>query len=155
MRNEEGNAESVSASAKTAAQAVRETQAALTSEELEYLATLDSTYFGFLRLNKSENVKKKTLVIKAIKVLERVLVTRLQKAENTKETEDKQIDTLSEKISEIQTEDGTQTESPPIQPTKDDKTEVVQADTVTMEVQCQIYLKLGHLNLLLEDYPKG
>ena len=46
----------------------------LTTVELQVLSELDSTQFGFVRLNEEVNSRKKSLVLKAIKYLERFIV---------------------------------------------------------------------------------
>ena len=46
----------------------------LTTVELQVLSELDSTQFGFVRLNEETNARKKGLVLKAIKYLERFIV---------------------------------------------------------------------------------
>lgn len=91
-----------------------------------------------------------------MKCLERVLINHLKEKEaaSTNENEDKQIDSLSEKMSEIQTDDATQEENWPNQSTKEDEVEVTEIEAA-IEVHVKVYCKLGHLNLLLEDYPKG
>lgn len=91
-----------------------------------------------------------------MKCLERVLINHLKEKEaaSTNENEDKQIDSLSEKMSEIQTDDATQEENWPNQSTREDQVEVTEIEAA-IEVHVKVYCKLGHLNLLLEDYPKG
>ncbi|KAJ9584544.1 hypothetical protein L9F63_021102, partial [Diploptera punctata] len=46
----------------------------LSNQELQVLSELDSRQFGFLKLNTPEQAKKKELVLKAVKYLERMLV---------------------------------------------------------------------------------
>lgn len=52
----------------------QDSQGTLTTVELQVLSELDSTQFGFVRLNEESNARKKTLVLKAIKYLERFIV---------------------------------------------------------------------------------
>ena len=51
-----------------------DSQGTLTTVELQVLSELDSTQFGFVRLNEEANARKKSLVLKAIKYLERFIV---------------------------------------------------------------------------------
>ncbi|KAK6618018.1 hypothetical protein RUM44_002460 [Polyplax serrata] len=46
----------------------------LTPQELQVLSDLDSRQFGFLKLSTPEQAKKKALVVKAVKYLERMLI---------------------------------------------------------------------------------
>ena len=52
----------------------QDSQGTLTTVELQVLSELDSTQFGFVRLNEEENTRKKSLVLKAIRYLERFIV---------------------------------------------------------------------------------
>ena len=52
----------------------QDAQGTLTTVELQVLSELDSTQFGFVRLNEEVNARKKNLVLKAIKYLERFIV---------------------------------------------------------------------------------
>ncbi|KAL1390372.1 hypothetical protein pipiens_012395 [Culex pipiens pipiens] len=53
----------------------------ISTQELQALALLDSRQYGFLKLSAPENDKKKVLVLKAVKYLERMLI----QAQNQKE----------------------------------------------------------------------
>ncbi|KFB39554.1 hypothetical protein ZHAS_00006899 [Anopheles sinensis] len=46
----------------------------VSTQELQALASLDSRQYGFLKLSAPENLKKKALVLKAVKYLERMLI---------------------------------------------------------------------------------
>uniref|UniRef100_A0A182F2N7 TPR_REGION domain-containing protein n=1 Tax=Anopheles albimanus TaxID=7167 RepID=A0A182F2N7_ANOAL len=46
----------------------------ISTQELQALASLDSRQYGFLKLSAPENIKKKALVLKAVKYLERMLI---------------------------------------------------------------------------------
>lgn len=86
-----------------------------------------SRQFGFLKLNSPEQTKKKALVVRAIKYLERMLVQaqaekQRRKADSTKMNPDELKD--------------------------DDEDKGISIDPKT-------YCKLGHFHLLLEDYSKG
>ncbi|XP_076753493.1 utx histone demethylase isoform X1 [Xylocopa sonorina] len=99
----------------------------LTPQELQILSELDSRQFGFLKLNSPEQSKKKALVVRAIKYLERMLVQaqaekQRRKADSTKMNPDELKDDNEDKGISI-----------------DPKT----------------YCKLGHFHLLLEDYSKA
>ena len=52
----------------------QDSKSTLTTVELQVLSELDSTQFGFVRLNEEAGARKKTLVLKAIKYLERFIV---------------------------------------------------------------------------------
>ncbi|XP_043259049.1 histone demethylase UTY isoform X1 [Colletes gigas] len=99
----------------------------LTPQELQILSELDSRQFGFLKLNSPEQTKKKALVVRAIKYLERMLVQaqaekQRRKADSTKMNPDELKD--------------------------DDEDKGISIDPKT-------YCKLGHFHLLLEDYSKA
>nr|XP_024217567.1 histone demethylase UTY-like [Halyomorpha halys] len=57
----------------------------LTPQELQVLSELDSRQFGFLKLNTPEESKKKDLVLKAVKYLERMLMQAQEEKERKKE----------------------------------------------------------------------
>lgn len=86
-----------------------------------------SRQFGFLKLNSPEQTKKKALVVRAIKYLERMLEQaqaekQRRKADSTKNDE------------ELKTDD------------EEDK---------GISIDPKTYCKLGHFHLLLEDFSKG
>ncbi|KYM77560.1 Lysine-specific demethylase 6A [Atta colombica] len=100
----------------------------LTPQELQTLSELDSRQFGFLKLNSPEQAKRKTLVVRAIKYLERMLVQaqaerQRRKADSTKTCPDDSKE-------------------------NDDEDKGISIDPKT-------YCKLGHFHLLLEDYSKA
>lgn len=99
----------------------------LTPQELQILSELDSRQFGFLKLNSPEQTKKKALVVRAIKYLERMLVQA--QAENQRRKAD------STKMNPDELKD-------------DDEDKGISIDPKT-------YCKLGHFHLLLEDYSKA
>jgi len=87
-----------------------------------------SRQFGFLKLNSSDQAKKKALVVRAIKYLERMLVQaqdekQCRKADSTKASSDESKE-------------------------NEDEDKGISIDPKT-------YCKLGHFHLLLEDYNKG
>lgn len=88
---------------------------------------MHSRQFGFLKLNSSEQVKKKALVVRAIKYLERMLVQA--QAEKQRRKADSTKACLDDKEN-------------------DDEDKGISIDPKT-------YCKLGHFHLLLEDYSKG
>ena len=65
-----------------------ELKVTLTTVELQVLSELDSTNFGFLRLNEDQHSRKKELVVKAIRYLERFIVQSREK-ERKAASEDK------------------------------------------------------------------
>lgn len=106
--------------------AATDTECQLTQEELQTLSDIDSTLYGFLKLNLPENVKKKSLIVKAVKCLEKVLI----EFHSTKKYE-----SMMENIAKGND--------------LDDETEE------QFKLYVDIFCKLGHLNLLLEDYSKA
>ncbi|KYN37886.1 Lysine-specific demethylase 6A [Trachymyrmex septentrionalis] len=100
----------------------------LTPQELQTLSELDSRQFGFLKLNSPEQAKRKALVVRAIKYLERMLVQaqaekQRRKADSTKACPDDSKE-------------------------NEDEDKGISIDPKT-------YCKLGHFHLLLEDYSKA
>ncbi|XP_020295142.1 histone demethylase UTY-like isoform X2 [Pseudomyrmex gracilis] len=100
----------------------------LTPLELQTLSELDSRQFGFLKLNSPEQTKKKALVVRAIKYLERMLIQA--------QTEKQRLKADSIK------------ESPEKSKENKDEDNGISIDPKT-------YCKLGHFHLLLEDYNKA
>ncbi|GIY83129.1 uncharacterized protein CEXT_133781 [Caerostris extrusa] len=131
-----------------------EAPSAFTGEELEMLSELDSTSFGFLKLNKFEESKKKSLVFKMIKCLEKYLQKEFQNKENDSSVVNKNnSENTPEKSSAICTEDVPHDES-----NSSDKTITILPTTEELtkeEIYVRIFRKLGHFHLLLEDYVKG
>ncbi|XP_018370205.1 PREDICTED: histone demethylase UTY isoform X1 [Trachymyrmex cornetzi] len=100
----------------------------LTPQELQTLSELDSRQFGFLKLNSPEQAKRKALVVRAIKYLDRMLVQaqaekQRRKADSTKACSDDSKE-------------------------NEDEDKGISIDPKT-------YCKLGHFHLLLEDYSKA
>ena len=92
------------------------------------LVCMHSRQFGFLKLNSPEQAKRKALVVRAIKYLERMLVQaqaekQRRKADSTKACPDDSKE-------------------------NEDEDKGISIDPKT-------YCKLGHFHLLLEDYSKG
>ncbi|XP_076685669.1 utx histone demethylase isoform X1 [Andrena cerasifolii] len=99
----------------------------LTPQELQILSELDSRQFGFLKLNSPEQVKKKALVVRAIKYLERMLVQAQAEKQRRK------ADSTKMNLDEL----------------KDDE------EDKGISIDPKTYCKLGHFHLLLEDYSKA
>lgn len=99
----------------------------LTNQELQVLSELDSRQFGFLKLNTPEQAKKKELVLKAVRYLERMLVQAQRQKEQNKR---------------MATEG-----------CGGDQPEVVAGKEINIDPKT--YCKLGHFHLLLEDYVKA
>lgn len=87
-----------------------------------------SRQFGFLKLNSPEQTKKKALVVRAIKYLERMLIQAQAEKQRLKADSIKES---SEKSKENKDEDN------------------------GISIDPKTYCKLGHFHLLLEDYNKG
>lgn len=88
---------------------------------------LPSRQFGFLKLNSPEQTKKKALVVRAVKYLERMLVQAQAEKQRRK------ADSMKASAEETKDED-------------EDK---------GISIDPKTYCKLGHFHLLLEDYNKG
>ncbi|XP_054265858.1 histone demethylase UTY-like isoform X2 [Macrosteles quadrilineatus] len=101
----------------------------LTPQELQVLSELDSRQFGFLKLNSPEQSKKKELVVKAVKYLERMLVQAQEEKERNK----------------TQKKDESANKA----------TESSESDIKEISIDPKTYCKLGHFHLLLEDYSKA
>ncbi|XP_035728311.1 histone demethylase UTY-like isoform X1 [Vespa mandarinia] len=99
----------------------------LTPQELQILSELDSRQFGFLKLNAPEQTKRKALVVRAIKYLERMLVQAQSEKQRRKA-------------------DSTKLNS---EESKDDE------EDNGISIDPKTYCKLGHFHLLLEDYTKA
>lgn len=94
----------------------------------QFFCCTHSRQFGFLKLNSPEQAKRKALVVRAIKYLERMLVQaqaekQRRKADSTKACPDDSKE-------------------------HEDEDKGISIDPKT-------YCKLGHFHLLLEDYSKG
>uniref|UniRef100_A0A182K039 TPR_REGION domain-containing protein n=1 Tax=Anopheles christyi TaxID=43041 RepID=A0A182K039_9DIPT len=74
----------------------------VSTQELQALASLDSRQYGFLKLSAPENLKKKALVLKAVKYLERMLIQAYnqQKAHNEDDKTREESGTGEEALSE-------------------------------------------------------
>lgn len=86
-----------------------------------------SRQFGFLKLNSTEQTKKKALVVRAIKYLERMLVQAQTEKQRRKA-------------------DSTKMNADELKEDEEDK---------GISIDPKTYCKLGHFHLLLEDYSKG
>ncbi|KAF2362118.1 hypothetical protein FHG87_007120 [Trinorchestia longiramus] len=66
----------------------------LSAQELQIISELDSRQFGFIKLNEPQHAKKKSIVLRAIKCLERIILV----ANNSKTNESiyENIETLTE-----------------------------------------------------------
>ncbi|EAU76301.1 AGAP008504-PA, partial [Anopheles gambiae str. PEST] len=61
----------------------------VSTQELQALASLDSRQYGFLKLSAPENLKKKALVLKAVKYLERMLIQAYNQKKKAHNEDDK------------------------------------------------------------------
>lgn len=97
-----------------------------------------SRQFGFLKLNSPEQAKKKALVVRAIKYLERMIVQAQSEKQHRKADSTKMsVDEPKENDDDDEDDDD-----------DDDDDRGISIDPKT-------YCKLGHFHLLLEDYNKG
>jgi hypothetical protein len=92
-----------------------------------------SRQFGFLKLNSPEQAKKKALVVRAIKYLERMLVQAQSEKQRRKA-------------------DSTKTN---LEGSKDDEEDDDEEEDKGISIDPKTFCKLGHFHLLLEDYNKG
>ena len=90
-----------------------------------------SRQFGFLKLNSPEQAKKKALVVRAIKYLEKMLV------QDQSEKQRRKADSTESNLEDCKD--------------KDDEDEEDKGISIDPKTFC----KLGHFHLLLEDYNKG
>ncbi|KAJ8684168.1 hypothetical protein QAD02_019960 [Eretmocerus hayati] len=104
----------------------------LTPQELQILSELDSRQFGFLKLNSPEQAKKKALVVRAIKYLERMLVQAQSEKQRRK------ADSTKSNLEDSKEDD------------EDDEEE-----DRGISIDPKTYCKLGHFHLLLEDFNKA
>ncbi|KZC05153.1 Lysine-specific demethylase 6A [Dufourea novaeangliae] len=92
-----------------------------------YVQCEPSRQFGFLKLNSQEQSKKKALVVRAIKYLERMLVQAQAEKQRRKA-------------------DSTKMNADELKEDEEDK---------GISIDPKTYCKLGHFHLLLEDYSKA
>ncbi|GFY60347.1 uncharacterized protein TNIN_442801 [Trichonephila inaurata madagascariensis] len=124
----------------------------LGASELHVCELIGSTQFGFLRLNKPDNLKKKTLVLKAVKCLERFLIKNFRNKENDLCASNKNsIENLSEQLSSIRTDDTPEENNSFLQIFVPSKPKLLSKE----ELHIRTFRKLGHFHLLLEDYAKA
>lgn len=148
----------------------------ITPQELTLLAEVDSRLFGFLKLNSPENFKRKALILKGVRHLEQVLVAHQQQKNKRSEGADagsgdreaasrasasaahgsqgilptdtdksgERDDGVANKVAE---------QMPPL--VKVEPLRPPSLPCVARELDPKTYCKLGHFQLLLEDYAKA
>ncbi|KAH7965839.1 hypothetical protein HPB49_011384 [Dermacentor silvarum] len=127
----------------------------LTPQELAILAEVDSRLFGFWKLNTPENFKRKALILKGVRHLEQVLIAHHQRS---KRPQGGDADTTGPASA------GTVPAlDPPMDHSGSDGVISVGHDRMSFqastpaapkEIDPKTFCKLGHFQLLLEDYAK-
>lgn len=128
----------------------------LTPQELAILAEVDSRLFGFWKLNTPENFKRKALILKGVRHLEQVLIAHHQRS---KRPQGGDADTTGPASA------GTVPAlDPPMDHSGSDGVISVGHDRMSFqastpaapkEIDPKTFCKLGHFQLLLEDYAKA
>ncbi|CAN7996442.1 unnamed protein product [Ixodes hexagonus] len=145
----------------------------ISPQELALLAEVDSRLFGFLRLNAPENFKKKALILKGVRHLEQVLISHQQ--QRNKRTEgadagnnDREVATRvsaaaaqgaegvvpGDGVSPLDKKNADVLKNDPERRTNP-ATEMVAPLQIVKDLDPKTYCKLGHFQLLLEDYAKA
>ena len=82
-------------------------QLTLSTVELQLLSEIDSQQFGFLKLNDDSNVRKRAIITKAIKYLERFIVRSRERQRRAQVTDrlsqDQTVDVRKPDLSRFQT----------------------------------------------------
>ncbi|XP_054932575.1 lysine-specific demethylase 6A isoform X2 [Dermacentor andersoni] len=128
----------------------------LTPQELAILAEVDSRLFGFWKLNTPENFKRKALILKGVRHLEQVLIAHHQRskrpqggdADTTGPASAGTVPAFDPPIDHSGSGGVTSSGHDRLgfQPT---------APIALKELDPKTYCKLGHFQLLLEDYAKA
>ncbi|GAB6020798.1 Lysine-specific demethylase 6A [Chamberlinius hualienensis] len=108
-------------------------EAPLTSQEISLLAEVDSRLFGFVKLLSQEHTRRKNLIQKAVLYLERTILQD-QKARDKK----RQSMQLQQSDANSNSEKAISSET-----------------NLPLDLDPKIYCKLGHFQLLLEDFAKA
>lgn len=145
----------------------------LNQDELQILSELDSRQFGFVKLSDPLNVKKRALCLKAVRYLESLIIQANNNNKNANNNNNSICDEfgnsngMSDKDSGspgslVIKEEGGGLGSITSMTTLDDldkldasitTTDIEQSNVISIDPKT--YCKLGHLHLLLEDYPKA
>uniref|UniRef100_A0A182YSS2 TPR_REGION domain-containing protein n=1 Tax=Anopheles stephensi TaxID=30069 RepID=A0A182YSS2_ANOST len=149
----------------------------VSTQELQALASLDSRQYGFLKLSAPENLKKKALVLKAVKYIERMLIQAYNQKKAQEDDENKPKEKPSDEAEIMSTEGSAETKQcstveNEIKTEADDSVAMMQDGTERegaaeaenrtgddsdkdISIDPKTYCKLGHFHLLLEDYEKA
>ncbi|CAL4064382.1 unnamed protein product, partial [Meganyctiphanes norvegica] len=154
----------------------------LNQDELQILSELDSRQFGFVKLSDPVHVKKRALCLKAVRYLESLIIQANNNNKNTNNNNncigdefsnsngtDKDMDSPGSLV--IKEEGGGLGSLTSLPTTTLDDIDKLDASISTTDIDSQsklsilnssiinidpkTYCKLGHLHLLLEDYPKA
>ncbi|CAB3368703.1 Hypothetical predicted protein [Cloeon dipterum] len=123
-------------------------QTNLTPQELQVLSELDSRQFGFLKLNTPEQLKKKALLLKAVKCLEELVMASQRQKERSRKPEMPSSTSDSTPSSTVpDTEPQEKPSSTCLTPQLLDSKEI--------SIDPKTFCKLGHFHLLLDNYAKA
>ncbi|XP_040079376.1 lysine-specific demethylase 6A isoform X4 [Ixodes scapularis] len=145
----------------------------ISPQELALLAEVDSRLFGFLKLNTPENFKKKALILKGVRHLEQVLISHQQ--QRNKRTEGADAGSSDREVASrtsaaaaqgaegvvpgdgVSPSDLKNADAPKKDPER--KANLVAGMVAPLlgmkDLDPKTYCKLGHFQLLLEDYAKA
>uniref|UniRef100_A0A6B0VG17 Putative histone demethylase n=1 Tax=Ixodes ricinus TaxID=34613 RepID=A0A6B0VG17_IXORI len=145
----------------------------ISPQELALLAEVDSRLFGFLRLNTPENFKKKALILKGVRHLEQVLISHQQ--QRNKRTEGADAGSSDREVASRASAAAAQgaegvVPGDGVSPSDMKNADVPKKDPErkanlaagmvapllgVKDLDPKTYCKLGHFQLLLEDYAKA
>ena len=106
----------------------------LSTTELEVLSELDSSAFGYVKLNEEKHSRKKKLALKAISYMEQIVALRNFRKRKRPGGEAAEDDLSNN---------------------NDKRSAAASSAVSSANVKPKVYCKLGHLHLLLEDYGKA
>ncbi|XP_014102634.2 histone demethylase UTY isoform X1 [Bactrocera oleae] len=149
----------------------------LTVEEMHFIADLDSRQFGFLKLTAPENAAIRIIVERAVKILQKVIISRREeeqseklaiKSEDVPEESNPHVMKTEQGSDELFQENSTQVpvDLPSPQKKEEESANQTSVETSTtnrdagndknkISVDVLTYCKLGHLHLLLEEYDEA
>lgn len=127
----------------------------LTPQELAVLAEIDSRLFGFWKLNAPENFKKKALVLKGVRHLEQVLIANYQRSKRPQGGDADTTGPASAGTAPALDSLLDHTGTDGVISGGHDRKGFQPTPAAPKELDPKTYCKLGHFQLLLEDYAKA